>query len=190
MRLFLWTTNHSLRPETAAAGRIGIPKAVFLIGFGKLASAAGSAKREVEGLDPLPKGNIFGVLPQILEGPVHHVPYQISSRKPLPPVEIARMVAKKGHAGAEVPFPCDHRRAPFNERAEIHSFIEMNADITRRLAPPRGPVERLRRERRLLLLGDARPNRLSGVGRRQSADHPRSRSQYACCDDEAGSDRG
>jgi hypothetical protein len=67
------TPNHPLRPEAPAAGGVRIAETILLIGLGKFASSAGSAKGEVEGLDPLAKGNIFGVRPQILEIPIQDV---------------------------------------------------------------------------------------------------------------------
>jgi len=53
------------------------------------------------------------------------------------------MIAEKGHAGAEAPFPGDHRGPAFDKRAEVNAFIKMTAGIARGFYPADGPVERL-----------------------------------------------
>lgn len=63
--LLLGTYNHAPGPKAVPADRMGIPEAVFLVRFGKVAAPAVDARGEIEVADPVAKGCVCLFIPDV-----------------------------------------------------------------------------------------------------------------------------
>jgi len=66
----LWALDNPLRPQAATTGGLGVEEAICLVGFREITPAAESAWSKGKALHPFPVSQVFGIIPQINQGPL------------------------------------------------------------------------------------------------------------------------
>ncbi len=114
-----------LRPQAAAAGGEGIPKAVGEVVVGELAAAAVGAWSEGEALDAGAVSRVDRVVPDGAQVLGVNVPHNMAQRMPRFALQQVGVGVEQRRAGCHFALPADRQRAAFDEDAHIVATAEV-----------------------------------------------------------------